>query len=108
MSILEAGILVVFITIPRNKGSTLASKILERKLAACINILPVKSIYWWKNKLEEDEEELLIIKTTITRFEELIEEVKKHHPYEVPEIIAFPITACNTEYCNWIRKETSK
>ena len=104
---METGILVVFITTPKDKGSTIASRILEKKLAACVNISPVESIYWWREKLEKDEEELLIIKTTISKFEDLVEEVKKIHPYEVPEIIAFPIIACNKEYCEWIRKETS-
>ncbi len=102
----EGAVAVVFITAPRGKGEEIAQKLLEKRLAACINIAPVKSLYWWKGSIEKDEEELLVVKTSMRRLEELVEYVKKVHPYEVPEVIALPVVACLGSYCSWAREET--
>jgi periplasmic divalent cation tolerance protein len=94
---------VVLITIPTDKGLELANHIVENKLGACVNVVPeVNSIYWWKGNIERDRESLLVIKTSVQKLEELIKEVKKVHPYTVPEIIALPILGGNEDYLRWI------
>ena len=86
-------------------AGTIATKLVENGLAACVNILPgVKSVYRWQGKIEQDNEVLLIIKTrkdVISRLETLIRE---HHPYELPEIVAVPIDTGLNEYLNWIEQ----
>ncbi len=97
------GYYVVFITVPVEKSQELADFIVQKKLGACVNIVPeVSSIYWWKGNIERDRESLLIVKTSAEKFKELIRQVKSVHPYSVPEIIAMPIVAGNEDYLKWI------
>ncbi|KSW12610.1 cation tolerance protein CutA [Pyrodictium occultum] len=103
---MESGLVVVFVTAPRGKGAEIARRLLGERLAACVNVGSVRSMYWWEGRIEEDEEELLVIKTTVSRLEELIERVKEIHPYSVPEVIALPVIACLGDYCRWARSET--
>ncbi|EDP75417.1 divalent-cation tolerance protein CutA [Hydrogenivirga sp. 128-5-R1-1] len=99
------GYLVVLITTPVEKGEEIADFIVENKLGACVNVVPeVKSTYWWKGNIERDREALLVVKTSFKKFEELRERVKEVHPYTVPEIVALPIVAGNTDYLNWIEE----
>ncbi len=94
---------VVLVTTPTDKGLEIADHIVRNKLGACVNVVPeVSSIYWWKGNIEKDKESLLIIKTSAQILEELIREVKKVHPYTVPEIIALPIVGGNEDYLRWI------
>ncbi|WP_461829404.1 divalent-cation tolerance protein CutA [Aquifex sp.] len=97
------GYFVVLITAPVDKGEELANFIIENKLGACVNVVKeVNSIYWWKGNIERDKESLLIVKTSASRFKELVEKVKEKHPYTVPEIIALPIVGGNPDYLSWI------
>jgi periplasmic divalent cation tolerance protein len=81
----------------------LAHSIVEAHLGACVNIIPhVRSIYEWQSKIQEDEEFILLIKTRREYVPQLIEFVKKNHPYEVPELIELPINNGNQDYLNWI------
>ena len=100
---------IAFVTVPPKEADSLAEKILEARLAACVNIMPlVKSKYWWKDNIETDEESLLIIKTAESKSDELIEFVKTHHSYEVPEVIFMPIIKGNDDYLSWLVTETTK
>jgi periplasmic divalent cation tolerance protein len=75
----------------------------EKRLAACANIVPgVESIYWWKGKVERAREVLVVMKTTAARMAALEKEVKRIHSYEVPEFIVLPIVAGSREYLRWI------
>ena len=77
----------------------------ERKLAACANILVgVESIYRWKGKVERAREVLVVMKTTVARLRELEREVKRVHSYEVPEFVVLPIVAGSQEYLEWVGK----
>ncbi len=97
------GYLVVLITTPKDKGEEIANLIIDRKLGACVNVVPeVSSVYWWKGNVERDREALLVVKTSMRRFPQLLKEVKEAHPYTVPEIIALPIVAGNEDYLKWI------
>ena len=102
---MEAKYLVVFITTPTDKGREIARFIVENKLGACVNVVEeVSSVYWWQGNIERDKESLLVVKTSADKFPKLVEEVKKVHPYTVPEIIALPIVAGNGDYLKWIEE----
>ncbi len=99
---------VVFVTTDGpGTSKKVADKVLKKRLAACVNRLPgLISRYWWKGKLEKSKEELLIIKTKKINLGKLIREVKRVHPYTVPEIIAVDVAAGNGDYLKWVREET--
>ncbi|NPB05876.1 MAG: divalent-cation tolerance protein CutA [Aquificae bacterium] len=105
---MEVKYCVVFITAPVEEAPKIARFLVEKKLAACVNAVEeVRSLYWWEGKIEDDKEGLLIVKTRLDLFEKLKEEVKKVHPYCVPEIIALPIVAGNEEYLKWVDETVS-
>lgn len=88
------------------QAESIATSLVERKLAACVNILPeVTSIYRWKGELEKSQEVMLVIKTRHNLFDELRTEMTRLHSYEVPEIVAIPVAAGSSAYLNWIDKE---
>jgi periplasmic divalent cation tolerance protein len=85
----------------------IARNVVEKKLAACANILPsVESIYRWKGKVERAREVLMILKTSAARLPELEREVKRLHSYDVPEFIVLQIAAGSKEYLRWIGGNT--
>ncbi|MCM8811813.1 MAG: divalent-cation tolerance protein CutA [Candidatus Omnitrophica bacterium] len=87
------------------EASKLAKEILEKKLAACVNIIPsISSIYWWQGKIETSPESLLLIKTLQSQLKPLSDFLKLHHPYEVPELVALPIFWGNQVYLDWLKK----
>jgi periplasmic divalent cation tolerance protein len=87
----------------------LARKLVELKLAACVNILPaVQSVYRWQGEIEEANEITMMIKTTHLRYAEIESTIKENHPYQVPEIIALPIVEGLPDYLGWIAQETKK
>lgn len=102
--------IVIFVTCPNTKVATIiADSLVKEKLAACVNIVSgLTSIYEWKGKIEKAKEVLLVIKTQKKLFVKLEESIKKLHPYDVPEIIALPITAGNKPYLNWIQTTVKK
>ena len=87
----------------------LGRALVERRLAACVNIMPaVESVYRWRGAVEEAGEVTLVIKTTAGRYAELEEAVRALHPYELPELIAVPVTAGLPAYLHWVAQETRK
>jgi periplasmic divalent cation tolerance protein len=90
-------------------AQALARLLVERKLAACVNILPaVQSVYRWQGEVEQAVEVTLLIKTSAHRYAELESTIKAAHPYALPEIIALPIVAGLPAYLDWITAETQK
>lgn len=82
--------------------------LVERRLAACVNILPgMRSLYWWRGKVERGEEVVLIAKTRDDLVEPLTEAVKAAHGYEVPCVVSLPISGGNPDFLSWIRAETA-
>ena len=88
----------------RKEARTIAQSVVKKRLAACVNILPVpvESIYRWKGKVESARELLLVIKTSGKRLADLEREVKRLHSYETPEFIVIPIIAGSQEYLGWL------
>jgi len=99
---------VIFITAPNKKEAEhIAQQLIKTRLAACVNITEnIKSIFWWKGKVDRASEVLLIIKTRKSLINKLIKKVKSLHSYAVPEIIALPIIAGNKQYLDWINEST--
>ncbi len=96
--------IAVFMTAAnREEAARLAQMLVEKRLAACVQILPeIESHYWWRGQVERQPEVLLIAKTTAARFEELEKEVIAIHSYKTPEIVAFPVSAVSKPYLEWL------
>jgi periplasmic divalent cation tolerance protein len=89
----------------QNQARRIADALIERKLAACVNIVPgVQSIYRWKGKAEEAGEWLLWIKTTAAAFNRVQETIKELHSYELPECMCLAIDDGSPEYLKWIEE----
>jgi len=92
----------------RAAAERLADMLIERKLAACVNILaPCRSVYRWKGAVQHDEEHPMLIKTTVERYPLLEQAIRAGHPYELPEVIAVPVERGLPEYLQWVAAETS-
>lgn len=97
--------IVVLVTVSNAAdGERLARGIVEAQLAACVQILPeMTSIYFWDGKVQSDAEHLLLIKTLEEKFDELSEFIKRHHTYDVPEIVAIPAERVSEDYLIWVK-----
>jgi periplasmic divalent cation tolerance protein len=102
--------IVVFITASNQKeAEKIAHILVEKKLAACVNIIPrLTSIYRWQAKIERSEESLLIVKTVQSFWPRLANEIKRNHSYDVPEIIALPIVKGSKPYLDWLGSSVGK
>lgn len=98
--------ILVLTTLPTLRESReLAYLILEKKLAACVNILgPAQSLFWWKNKIDRSREYFLLIKTQRLLFSKLEQWIRRNHSYSVPEIISLPIQEGSQLYLDWLSK----
>jgi periplasmic divalent cation tolerance protein len=91
------------------EANRIASALVEKKLAACVNLVSgVRSVYRWKNKIEKSQEVLLVIKTSRALFENVRSQIEKLHSYEVPEVIAFPVVDGAEQYLDWMDRELEK
>lgn len=99
--------LLVMTNLPdRATAETLATQLVEKRLAACVNVLqPCLSIYRWRGVVETADEVPLLIKTTVERYQALEAAIRSGHPYEIPEIIALPIAFGLADYLDWISAE---
>jgi len=81
----------------------ISEELITRRLATCVNIVPcLRSIYRWKGKVCEDTEYLLLIKTPEKLFEQVSSAIREYHSYELPEILALPVTAAETNFHQWV------
>ena len=101
-------ILLVVTNLPsRETAETLARHLVEKQVAACVNVLPAcRSVYRWKGAVEWADEVPLMIKTTEARYAALEHAIRELHPYELPEIVAVPVTNGLPEYLAWVAAET--
>lgn len=104
----EAHVSIVLVSMPdAEKASSLAKDLVEKRLAACVNVLEgVRSFYRWKGEICQDPEVLLIIKTRRESLGALIQTVRSLHPYELPEILALDVAGGLSEYISWLKEET--
>lgn len=95
---------MVFITSPsEEEAKKIAGKLIEERVAACVNIIPaIKSLFFWQGKEEMSDEYLLIAKTRKSCFKRLEDIVKKLHSYDTPEIVSVSISEASRDYLNWI------
>ena len=100
-------ILVLSTASSPDEAARLARALVDAHLAACVNVVPgASSVYRWKGEVEQAAECLLLIKSRRALFERLQLEIRKHHSYEVPEVIALPIIDGSPGYLEWLERET--
>lgn len=97
--------LVVLTTTPNaEEAESLARKIVESRLAACVQVLPrMKSFYFWEGAVQADDEHLLLIKTLPEKYSALEEFIRSNHSYSVPEIAALPAKPVSDDYFDWLK-----
>lgn len=81
--------------------------LVKNRFAACTNMFPIRSLYWWKGELEETDEYVVLVKTIDKNYEKIKKEVKKIHSYEVPCIMKMNVDV-NEEYGDWVEEETKQ
>jgi len=102
----EAYIQVHTTTDTKEGARKMAETLIEKRKAACVQIVgPILSTYWWKGKVETAEEWLCLIKSKAAVYDELEKIIKETHSYETPEIIAMPIFAGSVDYLEWLNSE---
>jgi periplasmic divalent cation tolerance protein len=98
-------IIVFFFFFSAELGEQIAAALVEAREAACVNIISgVRSVYRWNGELCRDAEILLVIKSVAEKFEAVRERIRMMHTYQVPEIIAVPVSAGDADYLNWLRE----
>ena len=88
------------------KANQLAKKVINARLAACANLFPIESAYWWQGAIENDNEVVTLFKTTEDQWIPLRDKIQEIHPYEVPCIMKIDVTV-NDSYSNWIKESVS-
>jgi periplasmic divalent cation tolerance protein len=106
----DGGVIIVLTNFPgRDSALALARRLVEAKLAACVNVLEgCTSVYRWKSKIESGQEVPMLIKTRAELFSAVQAAICSGHPYELPEIVAVPVTAGLGEYLSWVRAQTGQ
>ena len=101
--------LLVFTNLPdRAAAEKLADALVQKRVAACVNILaPCRSVYRWKGAVQHDEEHPVLIKTTRGSYAALEAAIREAHPYELPEIVAVPIERGLPAYLEWVAAQTT-
>ncbi len=89
-----------------SQAERIARLLVAERLAACAQLIPIKSIYRWKGRVESAAEILLLAKTTKKQARSLMSFIRKRHSYELPEIVAFPVSIASRAYGDWVEQET--
>lgn len=99
---------VIFVSAgSRDEARTLADMLVEYALAACVQILPIESVYVWQGTTRRDAEYLLLVKTVHERYEQIERAIRNHHSYEVPEIVRVDLAGGLPDYLAWITAGTT-
>ncbi|HOB59149.1 MAG TPA: divalent-cation tolerance protein CutA [Methanoregulaceae archaeon] len=97
---------IILSTAGEREARGIAQALVMQHLAACVNIIPVESVYRWEGKLCEDREHLLIIKTVTSNADSVMHEIRNLHSYELPEMIVLPVSGGYHPYLQWLAEET--
>ena len=89
------------------EARSIATALVEAKLAACVNLFPVQSVYTWRGKLQDEAEWQLVIKTQQDCFDKVAAKVRSLHSYDTPELIALPIAQGSADYLSWMGAQVS-
>lgn len=104
---MSADLVIVYTTLPdRGTADRVARVLVEERLAACANAYPVESVYRWQGRLEQASEWALALKTRQALYAAVERRIRELHPYEVPAVVAYDITAGLPDYLAWIREST--
>ncbi len=96
-------LVVITTTETQSDGERLARLLVERELAACVQVVPqMVSVYRWQEKVEQASESLLLIKTTRSAYPQIEDAIKRNHSYQTPEIIALPVESGSDDYLDWL------
>lgn len=103
-------ITVSYVTTPsKHLAQKLARALVEKRLAACINIIDgIESIYEWEGKVDTSNEALMVIKSTENKSEELTKFIEQNHEYDCPEVVNLRVTSGSKNYLDWIHRTVSK
>lgn len=96
-----------YITVPSDEASDIAARLVQERLAACVNRIPITSTYRWEGDVVTDDEVLLLAKTTDARYDELVDHVEALHPYDVPCIERFDEAAVADAFDEWLHESVS-
>ena len=100
-------VLITTTTATREDARKIASRLVEERLAACVQIVePITSVYTWQGTIEEEQEILLLIKSTQDLVAPIADLLDRIHPYEVPEIVSIPSEKAHLDYVDWVLRET--
>lgn len=103
-----SGVCVVTTTVDSAEAAdTLAKNVVEARLGACVQIVPIRSVYRWDGEVHVDAEWQCVVKTSAIRVDELVAHIKAHHTYDVPEIVVTSVAGGNNDYLAWVSEETS-
>ena len=101
-------VILVYITAANtDEARRIGRELVVQRIAACANVIDsVTSCYWWEGAVQEESEAALVVKTKSALFDRLADKVRELHSYSCPCIVAFPVTAGNSAFLEWIRSET--
>jgi periplasmic divalent cation tolerance protein len=103
----KSGVIIIS-TFPTEESlREIARDLVNKKICACVNYTKIRSLYLWRNKLEDHAEFLTLFKTTNQRSEELKAEIKKRHPYEIPEVVELKMNDVSEPYVAWMAQLTN-
>lgn len=88
-------------------AESLAMGVVEARLGACVQIVPIRSVYRWEGEVRVDAEWQCVVKTSAVRADELVAHIKANHSYDVPEVVVTPVVGGNDDYLAWVSEQTS-
>lgn len=97
---------LVLVTHPPRGAAAFAQGLVEGRLAACVNLVPLRAVYRWRDELESGKETLLLIKTTAARLAALERHVRDRHPYDTPEFVVLSVRHAEARYLRWLVEST--
>lgn len=101
-------VVVVLCTAPPGIAHNLATRLLDKNLVACVNILPARSVYRWEGAVCDEPEDLLLMKTTRANVNDLTKFLVEIHPYDIPEVLTVPVQDGYDRYLSWVVSEVQR